>query len=58
MSLQQEIYADIDWRMSELALLKTIPLRLNFLPDQNKNIIKYLVPAIYAIWEGFTGASA
>ena len=53
MSLQQEIYADIDWRMSELALLKTIPLRLNFLPDQNKNIIKYLVPAIYAIWEGF-----
>ena len=48
-----EILADIDWRVSELATLKSIPIRYSFRPDHKEIHIKYSIPAIYAIWEGF-----
>lgn len=48
-----EILADIDWRVSELATLKSIPVRYNFKPEHKELQIKYSIPAIYAIWEGF-----
>ncbi len=48
-----EILADIEWRVAELATLKSIPLRYNFRDDHKEMQIKYTVPAIYAIWEGF-----
>lgn len=48
-----EILADIDWRVSQLATLKSIPIRYSFSPDHKELQIKYTVPAIYAIWEGF-----
>ncbi|GHT77614.1 hypothetical protein AGMMS50262_19090 [Bacteroidia bacterium] len=53
MSFIEEINIDIDWRMSELASLKTIPLRYNLLPEHKGLLIKYAVPSIYALWEGF-----
>jgi hypothetical protein len=49
----EEILADIDWRTSELATLKSIPIRYSFSPDHKELHIKYSVPAIYSIWEGF-----
>jgi hypothetical protein len=49
----QEILADIDWRTSELATLKSIPIRYSFSPDHKELHIKYSIPAIYSIWEGF-----
>ncbi|UJH89681.1 hypothetical protein LZ575_11370 [Antarcticibacterium sp. 1MA-6-2] len=49
----KEILADIDWRTSELATLKTIPIRYSFSPDHKDLHIKYAIPAIYSIWEGF-----
>ncbi len=53
MSCIQEITKDIDWRMAELGSLKSIPLRYQLLPHHREMIIKYTVPSIYALWEGF-----
>jgi hypothetical protein len=48
-----EIVADIDWRISELATIKSIPIKYSFRLDHKDIHIKYSIPAIYAIWEGF-----
>ncbi|MCU7695583.1 MAE_28990/MAE_18760 family HEPN-like nuclease [Haoranjiania flava] len=48
-----EIVADIEWRVSELATLKSLPIRYSFRDDHKELQIKYTIPAIYAIWEGF-----
>ena len=52
-----DIKSDIDWRMSELASLKTIPVRYNLLNHHSELLIKYAVPSIYALWEGFVKKS-
>ncbi|WP_438423204.1 MAE_28990/MAE_18760 family HEPN-like nuclease [Aquimarina macrocephali] len=49
----QEIMADINWRVSELATIKSLPIKYNFRPDHKELQIKYSIPALYAIWEGF-----
>jgi hypothetical protein len=49
----QEILADINWRVSELATIKSLPIKYSFRPDHKELQIKYSIPAIYAIWEGF-----
>ena len=49
----EEILADIDWRIAELATLKSLPIKYSFQPDHRELHIKYSIPAIYAIWEGF-----
>jgi len=48
-----EIMADIDWRVSELSTLKSIPIKYSFRPEHKELQIKYTIPAVYAIWEGF-----
>lgn len=48
-----EILIDIEWRISELATLKSIPIKYGFKLEHREMHIKYSVPAIYAIWEGF-----
>lgn len=48
-----EINNDITWRMSELASLKTIPLRYRLSLEHKKLLIRYSVPSMYALWEGF-----
>jgi len=53
MDLKNKILADIEWRTSELASLKTIPFIYNILPNHKDILIKYTIPAIYALWEGF-----
>ena len=53
MNILEDIKSDIDWRMGELASLKTIPYRYNMVTHHKSLLKTYLVPAIYAIWEGF-----
>lgn len=53
MTTLNAIQEDIDWRMSELASLKSIPLRYNLLAHHKDMIIKYTIPSIYSLWEGF-----
>jgi hypothetical protein len=56
-SFIDEILADIDWRVSQLATMKSIPIRYSFSPEHKELQIKYTIPAIYAIWEGFVKSS-
>ena len=48
-----EILDDIDWRVAEMATLKVIPIRYRFTATHEILHIKYSIPAIYAVWEGF-----
>lgn len=53
MTIQEEIYADIDWRNGELAELRVILHKARLTQTQRTTYIRYIVPAIYALWEGF-----
>lgn len=55
--LLQYIKEDIDWRMSELASLKTIPMRYRMMDHHKEMLTKYAVPSIYSLWEGFVKKS-
>lgn len=48
-----EIQADIQWRVSQLAIIKTLPMRYSMTDAHQEIIFWYSVPSIYAIWEGF-----
>ena len=52
-----EILDDIDWRVAELATIKTIPIKYNLNQNHKEVHIKYSIPAIYALWEGFVKAA-
>lgn len=52
-----EIIDDIDWRVAELATIKSIPFKYSFNENHKKVHIKYSVPAVYALWEGFVKSS-
>ena len=53
MTIQEEIYSDIDWRNGELAEFKVILHKVKLTDSQRKTYMRYIVPAIYALWEGF-----
>jgi hypothetical protein len=50
---KHEIQADIDWRYSELATVKKMPTQENLLLHQRDFLVKYAVPIIYSLWEGY-----
>lgn len=52
-SYLDEILVDVNWRISEMANLKFIPFKYNFNKDHKEIHLKYSIPAIYSIWEGF-----
>lgn len=51
--LIEEIQEDINWRISQIADLKTIPLRYEMKIEHQNILIFYSVLSIYAIWEGY-----
>lgn len=53
MTIQEEIVADINWRNSELSELRVIIHKARLTTTQRETYIRYIVPAIYALWEGF-----
>ena len=47
------ISSDIEWRVGEIALIKSIAASPS-LTDEKKDVaLRYSVPAFYAVWEGF-----
>lgn len=48
-----EISEDIIWRKEQLLIAKTLPYIHNFSESHKGFLIKYSIPTIYAIWEGF-----
>lgn len=53
MTFLDNIVSDIDWRVSELATLTSLPYRYKIADIHIESLLTYSVPAIYAIWEGF-----
>ena len=49
----EEIFEDITWRNEQLLIAKTIPFLYDFSDDHKAFLIKYSIPTIYAVWEGF-----
>ncbi|MCK3684616.1 MAE_28990/MAE_18760 family HEPN-like nuclease [Maribellus sp. YY47] len=56
-NFQQEIMADINWRYSELSILRTLPFKYGISEEHRKFLIRYSVPIIYSLWEGFIKTS-
>ena len=54
---QEEIMADINWRYSELSILRTLPYRYGLSVEHQKFLFRYSVPIIYSLWEGFIKTS-
>lgn len=57
MTMLKAIVEDIDWRVAELASLRTIPFRYRIDVNHVDILIRYIIPAIYALWEGFVKKS-
>lgn len=53
----KEILTDIDWRFSELSIIKTLPYKYSFSEEHRNILIKYSIPSIYSVWEGFINSS-
>lgn len=53
MTFLENIARDIDWRVSELATLTTLPYRYHIADIHIQTLLTYSIPAIYALWEGF-----
>lgn len=52
-SLINEIQSDINWRISEITTIKTLPTRYGMQQHHIDTLIWYSVPSIYALWEGY-----
>lgn len=52
-SLQKEIMEDISWRYSEMSILRTLPYRYGLSEEHKEYLIRYSVPIIYSLWEGY-----
>lgn len=50
---EEEIMADIDWRYSELSILRTLPFRYGLSDEHKSFLFRYSIPIIYSLWEGF-----
>ncbi len=56
-SLNKALNEQVEWRISEITSLKTIPY-MNNISDYNREILmRYSVPAFYALWEGYVVVS-
>ncbi len=51
--LEAEILAEIEWRVKELTVLKTLPIKRTLNLKEKNIAIKFAIPNIYSTWEGF-----
>lgn len=56
-SFEKELLHEVQWRIDEISLLKTIPHLYKFSDIQKKVLQKYSIPSIYSLWEGFVSDS-
>ena len=50
---EEQCQADIEWRIAEIALLKKSTAMPSISDEMRKILLKYSIPALYALWEGF-----
>ncbi|MGZ5551366.1 MAG: MAE_28990/MAE_18760 family HEPN-like nuclease [Nitrososphaeraceae archaeon] len=53
----EEILEDISWRISEMVSIKSIPIQYSFNASHREQYIKFAIPAVYSLWEGFIKTS-
>ncbi|AJS58985.1 MAE_28990/MAE_18760 family HEPN-like nuclease [Paenibacillus sp. IHBB 10380] len=51
--LLQELTLEEQWRIDEISMIKTIPHLYRMTGEHRQVLKKYLIPALYALWEGF-----
>lgn len=51
--LEAEFLAERDWRVKELTILRTLPLKRTLTIKQREVVKKFAIPNIYSNWEGF-----
>ncbi|MGE1103394.1 MAE_28990/MAE_18760 family HEPN-like nuclease [Peribacillus simplex] len=51
--LYEELSLEVEWRISEISMIKSIPYLYRVTEHHKEVLQKYLIPAIYALWEGF-----
>ncbi|MDR2544074.1 MAG: hypothetical protein LBD03_00745 [Methanobrevibacter sp.] len=51
--LMTNIEEDIEWRTSQIAIIKLLPLNSNLNEKDVDLLIKNSIPIIYSLWEGF-----
>lgn len=50
---EETINSDLNWRLGEIAILKSLTVQ-SHLSEKKKSIArKYSIPALYAVWEGY-----
>lgn len=54
--LETQFLAEIEWRVRELTVLKTLPLKTELTDKQREIALKFAIPNIYSTWEGYVKA--
>jgi RiboL-PSP-HEPN len=54
--LETQCLAEIEWRVRELTVLKTLPLKTELTDKQREIALKFAIPNIYSTWEGYVKA--
>lgn len=50
---EEAINSDLNWRLGEIAILKSLTVQ-SHLSERKKAVSrKYCIPALYAVWEGY-----
>jgi hypothetical protein len=55
--MEDEIVYEIDWRIKEISILKSLPYLKKFSEEQYNTYYKHLFPALYSLWEGYVCAT-
>ncbi|MFH7002089.1 MAE_28990/MAE_18760 family HEPN-like nuclease [Flavobacterium bizetiae] len=53
MNQLDDIIEDVEWRKTQLLIVKTLPFLHDFSTEHKEFLIKYSIPTIYALWEGY-----
>ncbi|GHT04779.1 hypothetical protein AGMMS49525_11480 [Bacteroidia bacterium] len=51
--LEAEILSEIEWRIKELTILKTLPIKRTLNLKEKDVIKKFAIPNVYSTWEGY-----
>ena len=55
--LHKSLDEEVEWRISEIAALKTIPYMNNISIYNREVLMRYSIPAFYALWESYVVVS-
>jgi hypothetical protein len=56
-NLEEKINHEINWRIDEISILKSLPFLYPLSQSQRELLIKHSIPILYSLWEGFVTES-